>query len=347
MVPSGAYAQASVTGVVRDTSGAVLPGVTVEAASPALIEKVRSVITDGSGQYRVEDLRPGAYTVTFTLPGFSTVKREGIQLTGNFAATINVELRVGALEETITVTGETPTVDVQNTIKQRVLDAEILEALPATRSIPFVAALTAGVTTANVDVGGLRGMGPSGAGPGSIFVHGVDDPRLVINGNSVHSIGTGSGNQGAANMAAYVEILVDTAGIGAEQKEGGLRMQLIPKDGGNTYSGYFLGAWANHSWASSNYNDDLKNRGLPTPNALKRIWDVNPAFGGPIKQDKLWFHVTTRWTGAQSYRALFQNKNAGNPNLWTYEPSSEREEVSNVWRNINFRVTWQATPRNK
>src|SRR5687767_3965678 len=189
LVPAAAYAQASLTGVIRDTSGAVLPGVTVEAASPALIEKVRTAVSDGNGLYRIEDLRPGTYTMTFSLAGFSTVKREAVQLSGNFAASINVEMRVGALEETITVTGETPTVDVQNTIRQRVLDQEILEALPSTRSIPFVAALTAGVTTTNTDVGGIRGMGPSGAGPGGIFVHGVDDPRLVINGNSLHSIG--------------------------------------------------------------------------------------------------------------------------------------------------------------
>lgn len=347
LVPAAAYAQASLTGVVRDTSGAVLPGVTVEAASPALIEKVRTAVTDGNGLYRIEDLRPGAYTMTFSLAGFSSVKRESIQLSGNFAATINAEMRVGALEETITVTGETPTVDVQNTMRQRVLDQEVLEALPSTRSIPFVAALTAGVTTTNTDVGGIRGMGPSGAGPGGIFVHGVDDPRLVINGNSLHSIGTGSGTQGAANMAAYVEILVDTAGIGAEQKEGGLRMQMIPKDGGNTFSGTFLGAWANDALASSNFNDDLRDRGLRAPNALKRIWDINPAVGGPIIQNKLWFHATVRYTGAQSTRALFRNANAGNPNAWTYVPSDEPEDISNVWKNVNARVTWQATPRNK
>src|SRR5919197_796191 len=107
-LPSIAYAQASITGVVRDTSGAVLPGVTVEAASPALIEKVRSVVTDGTGQYRIENLRPGVYSVTFTLPGFATSRREGIELTGTFVATINGDMRVGALEETITVSGETP-----------------------------------------------------------------------------------------------------------------------------------------------------------------------------------------------------------------------------------------------
>src|SRR4029434_7972699 len=105
-----AFAQASITGVARDSSGAVLPGVTVEASSPALIEKSRSVITSGTGQYTIVDLRPGTYAVTFTLPGFSTVRREGLELTGAFVATVNAELRVGGVAETITVTGESPVV---------------------------------------------------------------------------------------------------------------------------------------------------------------------------------------------------------------------------------------------
>src|SRR5688572_15362613 len=97
VVPSAAFAQASIAGAVRDTSQAVLPGVTVEASSPALIEKVRTVVTDDSGQYRITDLRPGLYSVTFTLPGFSTVRREGIELTGTFVATVNADMRVGAV----------------------------------------------------------------------------------------------------------------------------------------------------------------------------------------------------------------------------------------------------------
>src|SRR5437763_800100 len=115
LCPSLAFAQASIVGVVKDTSGAVLPGVTVEAASSALIEKTRSVVTDGTGQYRIENLRPGAYTVTFTLSGFNTVKREGVELSGTFTATVPAELRVGAVEETITVTAQAALVDVQST----------------------------------------------------------------------------------------------------------------------------------------------------------------------------------------------------------------------------------------
>src|SRR5438552_12152311 len=143
--PAAAYAQGSIAGIVKDASGAVLPGVTVEASSPALIEKTRSVVTDGTGQYKIVDLRPGTYTVTFTLPGFSTVKREGIALTGSFVATVNADLRVGTVEETITVTGETPIVDVQSTKQQRVMDAELIAAIPTGRSLANLAALIPGM----------------------------------------------------------------------------------------------------------------------------------------------------------------------------------------------------------
>src|SRR5437867_6567327 len=129
-----ASAQAVIAGVVKDSSGAVLPGVGVDATSPALIEKVRTAVTDGTGQYRIEDLRPGTYAVTFSLQGFSAFKREGIELTGSFTATINAELRVGALAETITVTGETPVVDVQSSRREVTLNTDILRSIPTVRS---------------------------------------------------------------------------------------------------------------------------------------------------------------------------------------------------------------------
>ncbi len=147
LVPSVVYAQASIAGVVKDTSGAVLPGVTVEAASPVLIEKVRSIVTDDSGQYRIVDLRPGTYTVTFTLPGFTTVKREGIELSGSFTAAINADLRVGGIEETITVTGATPVVDVQSIRRQTTLNSEILTTAPTARSWAAMAVLVPGIVT--------------------------------------------------------------------------------------------------------------------------------------------------------------------------------------------------------
>src|SRR5499426_1911603 len=148
LAPAAAYAQASIAGVVKDASGAVLPGVTVEVASPALIEKTRSSVTDGSGLYKIEALRPGTYSVTFTLPGFNTVKRDGVELTSDFTATINTEMKVGAVEETITVSAESPVVDVQNITTRTVMTRDVMDALPTGRNIQAVGIMIPGTTIA-------------------------------------------------------------------------------------------------------------------------------------------------------------------------------------------------------
>ena len=160
LLPSAASAQfaGAITGVAKDASGGVLPGVTVEAASPALIEKVRSVVTDDTGQYRIVDLRPGTYSVTFTLPGFSTVKREGIEITGTFVATVNADLKVGALEEPITVTGETPVVDVQSAKLQQTVSNDVIRAIPTSRSAGGIQALIPELSSGG-DSGGITGGG--------------------------------------------------------------------------------------------------------------------------------------------------------------------------------------------
>jgi hypothetical protein len=341
-----AFAQASITGVVSDTSGAVLPGVTVEASSPALIEKVRSVVSDGTGQYRIENLRPGPYAVTFTLPGFVTVRREGIELTGTFVATVNAELRVGAVEETITVTGETPVVDIQSTVRQRVLDQEVLEALPVNRTPGFVATLMPGVTRPGVqDVGGIAG---EGSGQGAVTFRGVGGDMRVVTSGVPNHMGIGT-VWAALNLDAYQEIAVDAGGVGAEQKEGGLRVNLIPREGGNTFSGSFFGSFANDSMQGSNFTQELKDRGLNAPNSIKQLTDVNPSFGGPIRRDKVWFHVTARHSRSWIYAPILFNKNAGNPNAWTYEPDTSRSPGSNenTIRNFNGRMTTQLTAKNK
>ena len=342
--PSAAYAQASLTGTVRDTSGAVLPGVTVEAASPALIERVRTSVSDGTGQYRIENLRPGAYTLTFTLPGFSTVKREGLQLTGDFVASVNVEMRVGALEETVTVTTAAPVVDVQSTTRQSVLNRELLQALPQSGSQPAVlAALITGVVSSAPDVGGSNGLG---RGP-NLTVHGVAAMRTQVQGMSMASA-NGSGNSGVVNLAAFQEMTIDTGGLGAEQKEGGVRMQFIPRDGGNTPSGLMSFSFANDALQSNNFTEQLRQKGLRRPNSLRKIWDINPAIGGPIRRDRLWFHSAFRYSGVENLAPMFINRNAGNPNAWSYDPDpSQPVGPSDVWVDLNSRVTWQATRKHK
>ncbi len=347
LLPAAAFAQAAITGVVRDTSGAVLPGVTVEAASPALIEKVRSVVSDNGGQYRIVDLRPGAYTVTFTLPGFTTFKREGVELSGNFVATINAELRVGTLEETITVTGDTPVVDVQSVGRQRVISTETLDALPINRMPQFVAAMIPGVNVSTPDVGGSVGTVPTGA---ALTVHGSrsTDLQTLSNGLSLNALQTGSSPQGVANMSQYQEISIDIGAADASQPFGGVRTNLIPAEGGNLVRGSFLGAFANTSMQTTNFTSDLEARGLATPNKIRRIWDLNPTLGGPILRDTLWFFTSYRHTGAWNYASVFANRNAGNANAWTYDPDPSQRGVTKInASSITGRATWQAAQKHK
>lgn len=349
LLPSAAYAQASITGQVRDASGAVLPGVTVEASSPALIEKVRSVVSDGTGQYRIEILPPGTYTVTFTLPGFSTVRRDGVQLTGTFTATIDAELRVGTVEETITVTGETPIVDVQSATRQRVIDRELIDALPAGRS-PFAQmALIPGVTVAanNQDVGGATQL----SGAITMQVHGTTGPSQLLQENGLSTavlISPGS-SQFTFNMAASQEISVDYSGAAADNNAAGVKMNVIPREGGNTFNGTLFVNGATEALSGSNFSEELRRAGLRSPDEIRTLYDINPGFGGPLRRDKVWFYTSGRRAVASRWAAgEFYDKNANNPNVWTYEPDLNRP-VSND-SDVNdgrLRLTWQATPRVK
>ena len=349
-LPSAAFAQASIAGVVRDTSGGVLPGVTVEASSPALIEKVRSAVTDSTGQYRIEALRPGAYTVTFSLTGFNTIKREGIELSGSFSATVNADMRVGTVEETILVTGEAPVVDVSSTAQQRVLDKEVIDAIPSGRLQNSLAVLVPGVTTNRQDVGGtdIGFISPS------LAIHGgrSSDTRFTVGGLSPAS-GEGGGQFTAyqPNMSSAQELTIDTSGSSAEASTGGVRINLVPREGGNTFSGTFFVWGANSAMQGSNDSAELRARGLTTPDRLVSSYDINPGFGGPIKRDRLWFfsafranRVTTNPGGA-----IPRNLNAGKRDQWLYvpDPNSPPQEASAYFRSVNTRLTLQATARDK
>ena len=348
-VPAMVRAQASIAGQVKDASGAVLPGVTVEASSPALIEKVRSVVSAGSGQYRIELLPPGTYTVTFALPGFSTVKRDGIQLTGTFTATIDAELRVGEVQETITVSGETPIVDVQSAARQRVIDRELIDGLPAGRS-PFAQmALIPGVSVAaaNQDVGGATQL----SGAITLQVHGSTgaSQSLLENGLSTAALISPANSQITFNMAASQEIAVDYSGAGADTAGGGVRMNVIPREGGNTFNGVLFMNGTVEGLGNSNFTQRLRDAGLRTPNRIHSMFDFNPGFGGPLRRDRAWFYFSGRRATSSKWMAdEFYDRNANNPNVWTYQPDLSKP-VSND-SDVNdgrVRLTVQAAPKIK
>ena len=346
-----AQTQASITGVVKDGSGAVLPGVTAEAASPALIEKVRSVVTDGAGQYRIEALPPGQYTVTFSLPGFSTVKRVGIELAGSFSAQVNAELSVGTLEETVTVTGESPVVDVQNTVQQRVIDRQTIDTIPLSNSVYNMASSTTpGLTAQQSDVGGVN-PGRTTAVP-ALSIHGSvnGDQQLFQNGIQMMSAArTSYGLGGGQNNAGTQEVTLDTSAGTAEAATGGVRINFIPRDGGNTFAGVMYARFTNDALQGSNLSPQLVARGLKTPNSIKTNWEVNPGFGGPLKRDKVWFYLSGRYTKDQGLIAgMYANKNANNPNAWTYEPDLSRPATAgSVQSEEKLRLSWQAAARHK
>ena len=348
--PAPVLAQGSIGGSVRDTSGAVLPGVTVEASSLALIEKTRSVVTDGSGQYLIVDLRPGTYSVTYVLPGFNTVKRDGVELAGSFAATVNVEMRVGVLEETITVTGDAPTVDVQNTRQQRVMSKDVIDAIPSGRTHFNATVLIPGIsTTGPQDVGGTNSLS---LGTQSLTIHGgrPGDQRVMIDGlSTANAETTGNSSNFLPNMSATQEIEVDYAAASAEQATGGVRVNLVPREGGNVFKGSFFATGASEAFQSNNYTQELKDRGLRSPNALKSSYDVNPGAGGPIVRDRLWWFAAGRWNEVENTVAgMFPNLNARNPNAWTYVPDTSRPATAAVkQRSVNVRLTLQASPRHK
>jgi hypothetical protein len=356
LLPATARAQAvtgaSIAGTVKDPSGAVLPGVSVEASSPALIERVRSVVTDGSGQYKIENLRPGTYAVTFTLSGFATIKREGIELAGTFVATINADLKVGSVSETITVTTESPIVDIQSSQRQRVFSQDLLDAIPAGRSHINEIVLLPGVNASQPGRGALQDVGGTNNLQNTTFsIHGgrTSDTRLQLDGVRLGNVlSPGEFSNFVPDTGATQETTVDYGAISAELAFGGLRINIVPKEGGNTFKGGFFATGVNSSWQSDNLTADLQSRGLPAPNKMKLAYDVNPSGGGPIKRDKLWFFVSGRVQTNQNYIAgLFGNLNAGDPTKWTYAPSPDQAFFAITQKGIDGRVTWQASQRNK
>ena len=327
LLPAAALAQqATIAGVVKDTSGAVLPGVTVEIASPALIEKTRSAVTDGSGQFQIIQLVPGTYTVTFTLQGFNTFKRDNVEVSGSGVVTVNADMKVGEIAETITVTGQASLVDVRSAGVQKVVTKEIVDAVPTGRLGINLAALQPGMilgagggvgvansnALASQDVGGTAGDTFT-----DLSIHGGKpaEQRQTIGGlSAATTIRFGESLSSSPSFTAMQEMTVNTSGADASMAGGGVQINYVPRDGGNTFKGLLFYSFANGGMQGTNYTSGSRDangsctpaesmfcRGLTTqPGALKTVYDFNPGFGGPIKKDKLWFFASARWTKAEN-----------------------------------------------
>jgi|RhiMethySRZTD1v2_1073278.scaffolds.fasta_scaffold01816_2 carboxypeptidase family protein len=346
-LPSLAHSQTTLTGVVRDTSGAVLPGVTVEAGSPALIERARSAVTDGSGQYRITDLSPGTYSVTFSLQGFTRVVREGVVLAGSGVTTINADLRVGALQETITVTGETPIVDTQTTRREMVITAEILATAPVTRTYGALLAAIPGIVTDNTSRGALTEpfMTFFTANGGR-----ANEGRMLINGMPVAASFNGGGvSTFIYDVANSEEMQVLVSGGLGEAEAGGPSVNLIPRSGGNAFNGSAFYSGTGNGLRSDNIDDYLRSIGLTRPPALLNQYDVSGSLGGPLKRDRLWFFGSVRDFGSATFvEGLFANRNAGNANTWAYAQDTSVEGRSANRRDIfQVKLTAQVSAKNR
>ena len=345
LAPIAAQAQSAFIGVVKDTSGAVLPGVTVEAASDALIEKTRSVITDADGGYRLVDLRPGTYSLTFSLEGFSSVKRDAIQLSSDFTMTINTELKVGALEETLTVTGAAPTVDVQSTTKSQVLNREALDAIPTGRTIQGMGQLITGVSLNAPDVGGSKAMQQTYM---SAHGAGASQTTVQVDGLLVNGLDVDGAVQNYFNSSMSQEMVYTTSGASADVSGGGVRLNQIPRDGGNIVSGSLFLGYQNESFQGNNINDDLIKRGVRTADGIGKLANVEGAFGGPIKKDKVWYFASARNFILDTLPAnTFYGAEGTGSNFVAPTPTSEKGVDSQSIRSVQARVVWQMSQKNK
>ena len=353
LLPAAASAQA-IGGTVSDTTGGVLPGVTVEARSPALIEQVRTAVTDGNGQYQIVALETGTYSVTFTLPGFSTLVREGVELESGFTANIDVELAVGALEETVIVTEATPLIDVQTIESSEVIDREVYETLPTARTYDAMALLIPAMniaggptTTISVDTGGIGGKSNN-----RLTIHGSteDDAQVEIDGLDVSLVAFPGSPQGTPFDSAISEYVYDYSGNSAEIETGGVRLNMIPKEGSNTFTGSFYGDFSHPDLLANNVDQDLIDLGLPGGeeggNRLDQVWYTGASVGGPIVQDDLWFYASYSYRRSSLLPpGLFANLDSSSARYVENldEPMIKRE---NAWEGT-LRLTWQATSKDK
>jgi len=335
MVPHKALAQSAIAGSVKDTTGAVLPGVTVEASSPALIEKTRAVVTDSAGAYKIVDLRPGVYSITFSLAGFTTVVRPGLELPANFTAPMNAELKVGALEETLTVVGGSPVVDVQSASRQDSLTREAIDALPTGRNFQTAGAVIPSVSMGKFDVGGNSAMQT-----GNVLMAAgsqAGDTTEEVDGMGINSsLSSGSNVPVYMNDEAYEEHVYTLIGGAADTQTPGVKINLIPKIGGNEFHGSGFGLFANSSFQATNITAaEAAAQGVLSAARLDKVWDYNGSLGGRLIRDRLWFFESVRDWGYNNFA----------PNAVLANGSQAVDD--NHLQAFNNRLTWQADPKNK
>ncbi len=350
LLPIAAHAQATLSGLVRDSSGAVLPGVTVEASSPVLIEKTRSTTTDSNGRFSIPDLRPGLYRVAFSLSGFTTAVHENVEVTGTTIFTVNADLKVGNVTETVTVSGDTPLVNLESTTRQTVLDQELVTAIPSSRT-PF----TVGVLIPGVKKGAFMSQDVGGSvvqEVASLEANGgrTADQRMMVNGVALSSMIAGGWGGGAVpNATGTLEFAIDVSAVDAQAATGGVRINFIPRDGGNRFSSTLFGSYAGESFVADNFTgSDVQKAGLTAPNTIKRNGDFNPGFGGPLRRDKLWFFASARYLFAENLVAgLFTNANVNNLARFDYVPTTQQAILHQDQQIAQGRLTWQINQKNK
>jgi len=344
-VPAAAFAQAGIVGAVRDPSGAPIAGVIVEARSPALIEKTRTAISDSAGLYRIEDLRPGTYTVRFTLAGWIPVEQADIVLTGSFVATVNAGLAVGSLSEAITVTGRVPIVDVHSAKREVTLSGEEVASIPTVRSYNALLVLVPGVVTNVNDT-------VTGTSTTSFPVHGgrTNEGRLTLDGLNIGSPAAGNGPTSyVVDGGNAEEVTFTTTAAQGETETGGLVMNIVPKSGGNTMRGSLFGSGTSERLQSSNLTPALKAQGVTAATPLTKVYDVSGTLGGPVLKDRVWYFVNAHVGGSTKESPnVYYNFNAGKPAAWLYVPDTARRAYSDrTFENASARLTWQVSRRNK
>jgi len=337
----------SIGGTVTDATGGVLPGVTIEVRSPALIEQVRTAVTDGAGEYLIIALEPGTYAASFILPGFSTFVRDGIELVGVATATVDGHLRVGALDETITVSGAAPLVDVQNVTVQSVMTREVIDAIPTGKAFNNFGVLVPGMTTGVTYGVGQDVGGQSGQSHQDMAIHGGNntDQRIQVDGMSISAWTVNSASAVWVADGNFEEVQVDHSVISAEHELGGVRFNMIPRSGGNSFSSRTFANFALQRLQANNITPALTAAGLPEPNRVKELWSINPSVGGPIVRDKLWFFGGYTRQKADSYVAFYEDVD---PNASVYVPNFDEQAFDDQRvHDVAVRLTWQASPRNK